>query len=350
MLRSALIRFVQLARQSLQALKRRLRSIPAVRGLLDEAGEQAAFADSSVHEAMLADTVRMDAYHAAIRRNIKPGDVVVDLGTGTGILALLAAQQNPRVVHAIDSSNIVSLAERLVQANRVGNIRIHRVNSRRFRLEEPVDVIVHEQIGNALFDEGMVEKILDLKERLLKETGMILPGRFELFLEPACVRKDYRVPYLWENKIHGVDFASLKGSPEYGIHHLFHSSALGVSHSAIDYFLCDAAPVLAFDLNEIEDPAEIPTTIPVVRTVRRSGTLDGFCVYFRVIFDHEVSFDTSPFSPRTHWSNSLFRVEARQCLEGEILAYTLDMKEPVRVESWSVRMEDARRARDSVPL
>jgi len=45
---------------------------------------------------MVFDKVRMDVYHEGISRNVKHGDVVVDLGTGTGILALFAAQQNPK--------------------------------------------------------------------------------------------------------------------------------------------------------------------------------------------------------------------------------------------------------------
>ena len=60
------------------------------------------------HELLLADTVRMNAYRDGIRRNVKPGDVVVDLGTGTGILAMLAAQQRAKVVHAIELSDMIA--------------------------------------------------------------------------------------------------------------------------------------------------------------------------------------------------------------------------------------------------
>lgn len=39
------------------------------------------------HEKALLDKIRCDAYQKAIQRTVKPGDVVVDLGAGTGLLS-----------------------------------------------------------------------------------------------------------------------------------------------------------------------------------------------------------------------------------------------------------------------
>ena len=132
----------------LRWLKQALLSHPAVRDISDEVfhGDFTS-AEQFAHERLVADAVRMNAYHAGIRRNIKPGDVVVDLGTGTGILAMLAAQRGPKVVHAIDHSNIITIAERVASANRFSTIAFHNISSRRFVSNEPVDVILHEQIG-----------------------------------------------------------------------------------------------------------------------------------------------------------------------------------------------------------
>ena len=51
---------------------------------------------------MIDDAVRMDAYVAALRRVVKPGDVVLDIGTGTGIFAVLAARLGARRVFAVE--------------------------------------------------------------------------------------------------------------------------------------------------------------------------------------------------------------------------------------------------------
>jgi len=339
MLPMTLIKILRPVKRFLQRAKRKLLSNSTIRNLRDELNNEIEFEDLRSHEIMLADAIRMNAYHAAIRRNVNAGDVVVDLGTGTGILSMFAAQQNPKVVHSIDYSKVISVAERIASENHFGNIAFHHINSRRFILDESVDVILHEQIGSALLNEGMVEKTLDLKKRLLKKSGKILPGKFELFLEPVCVKNDYRIPYLWETRTHGIDFSSAKDSPESEKCKLANYNWHPNPRSAVDYFLCDAAPILAFDLNEIGDPTEIPKTMSASRVVRRHGRMDGFCLYFRVIFDAEVEFDTSPFSPRTHWDNLLFRSESRQWHEGDAISYTLEIKDRLDIESWIVRVE-----------
>ena len=50
----------------------------------------------SLHEHMLADSIRLNAYHAAIDRYVTSQDCVVDIGTGTGVLAFFAAAKKPR--------------------------------------------------------------------------------------------------------------------------------------------------------------------------------------------------------------------------------------------------------------
>lgn len=323
-------------------MKRTLLSHPAVRDVSDEVfhGDFTP-ADQFAHERLVADAVRMNAYRAGIERNISPGDVVVDLGTGTGILAMLAAKRGPKIVHAIDHSSIIAIAERVAGANGFSNIAFHSISSRRFVTNEPVDVVLHEQIGQALLDEGMVEKALDLKKRLLRKSGRILPGKFELYLEPACVRGDHRIPYLWETNIDGIDFSATRHSPGNTGGALSDRSWQVGARSAVDYFLGDASPILAFDLNEIDEPTDIPDTVSASRVVRRSGRMAGFCLYFRVMFDADVQFDTSPFSPRTDWDNLLFRTEARDYEEGETIAYSLTMTDRFDFETWTVTVTNS---------
>jgi protein arginine N-methyltransferase 1 len=333
----ALTGLLRTAARAWRWVRRQALSNPAFRGLGDEVryGEFTR-AEQYSQELLLADPVRMEAYRAAIRRNVKAGDVVVDLGTGTGILAMLAAQQNPKIVHAIDYSNIIGLAERVARANNFTNIAFHHMSGRRFVLDEPADVIVHELIGEALFDEGLVEKTLELKKRVLKASGQILPGRFELFLEPVRVKDEHRVPYLHENRFPGIDFsAAMDWSRDDAA--ASRDWQLG-RRAAMDYFLCDPAPILAFDLNQVTDPDEVPQLVSASRVVRRAGRMDGFCFYFRATFDAEVAFETSPFSPRTDWDNLQLRVPSREYREGETIAYRLNMKDRFDVESWTVEL------------
>ena len=163
------------------------------------------FAQFYEQEKMLADTPRMDFYHTAIARHIKPGARVIDLGTGTGILAAFASRQGAAQVYAIDHSVVLEHAKTLAAHNRLENVEFISTHSKDLKLDAPVDVILHEQMGDYLFDEDMVTNITDLRDRLLKPGGLILPSRFELFCEPVKVRDTRFVPYLWDLNVHGID-------------------------------------------------------------------------------------------------------------------------------------------------
>lgn len=308
------------------------------RTLLYDIENRGTFEDISCHEIMIADAVRMKRYYDAIMRYINPGDTVVDLGTGTGVLSFFAAQRDPKKIYAIDHSELmITIAGKIAGGNGINNVSFFPQNSRFFEPDEKVDVILHEQMGSNLIDENMIENILDLKKRVLKSTGKILPGRFELFLEPICLKEEYRVPHLWENNVYGIDFNCLRDCSEYNDHS--RPSKLKIEHSSVDYLLCDPEPILSFDLNTMRDPGEIPRSIETSKKVVRSGSMDGLCLYFRVIFDDEISFDTSPLSPRTHWDHPLFRTERRQYVQGEEISFKFTMEVPTRRETWSVSVK-----------
>src|SRR5262245_2389511 len=97
---------------------------------------------------LVRDEVRTGAYRDALRKVVRPGDVVLDIGTGSGVLALLACQAGAGRVYAVESSPILSVARELAEANGLGD-RVVFVSgdARRLELPERVDVIVAELIS-----------------------------------------------------------------------------------------------------------------------------------------------------------------------------------------------------------
>lgn len=73
---------------------------------------------------MLTDHNRMAAYHSAIVGNASlfKDKVVMDVGTGSGILAVWAAQAGARRVYAVEYTDMARYARRVVEANGVGHI------------------------------------------------------------------------------------------------------------------------------------------------------------------------------------------------------------------------------------
>lgn len=297
------------------------------------------FSNLYEHEKMLGDTVRMDSYQRAIKKHIRPGDKVIDLGTGSGILSMFAAESKPEVIYAIDHSDFIEVAQQAARENGIHTIQFEKANSRAFQPADKLDVLLHEQIGDDLFDENMIENILDLKRRVLKDDGIVLPGRFELYLEPVSLHPDFRVPYVWEKPYNGFDFSFLRQSPistrfmQRGYHQRF------LEPYSVEQLICLPEPVMVIDFNKNEIPISISNQLVQKKKVIRDGQLDGVCLYFRVIFDDEISFDTSPLHKKTSWNNRLFRSPALDCVTGDELTLTIDMPSALIADTWQVTVQ-----------
>lgn len=289
---------------------RRVASIPLVRRVTYPLRNRRGFTNLYEHDKMLADHVRVDTYAAAIARTVRPGDVVVDLGTGSGILAFLAARAGAARVHALDHSPLIADARRVARDNGITNVEFHHVHSRDFRAAAEVDVIVHEQIGEALFDERMVESILDLRDRVLRRGGRIVPARFELHVDPVELAPDAVVPFAWEQRLHGVDFRALE---ETGRLQRARYRRRLVYANQVARRLCDPAPLFEIDLEEATGTA-LPTALHRRARVSAPGRVDGLCVSFVARFDDDLYLDSSPCAPAdrrpTSFMNPLLRVPA----------------------------------------
>ena len=236
----------------LKALKKFLLSHQKLRVMLYDFQNKEEFENLYEHEKMLADAVRINMYKRAIEKLIGPDDVVLDLGTGTGILAFFAAKQKAKKVYAIDHSDFINIARKIAKHNNLQNIEFIKSHSRNFKTDVLFDVILHEQIGDYLFNENMIQNILDLKNRLLKPNGRIIPGRFELFLEPVMLQKSFNIPFIWENEMYGIDFSFLKKHYE-DLEEYMPSNYKQewLETDAVKEMLCDVKPILTFDLNTL---------------------------------------------------------------------------------------------------
>jgi predicted RNA methylase len=165
----------------------------------------------SIHSDMIYDEHRVNAYQQAIARTVKKGDVVVDVGTGTGILSFLCLRAGAARVHAIDRSPVINWARQLAEANGiVDQIIFHQCDSRDANINEKADVIVSELIGHIAFEEGMVESISNAMERFLKPGGSLIPQSVTLNAAPVCEREVYRSCIDGWIPTHGIDYTVMR--------------------------------------------------------------------------------------------------------------------------------------------
>jgi protein arginine N-methyltransferase 1 len=337
--------FTRLAARSLHKIKKIVKENPRFRSIWADADNLNEFDDPTSHEIMLVDAQRVDAYKAAIDKHIGKNDVVIDLGTGNGILAFLASRKAKKV-YAIDRTEFIENARRVAEDNGLNNIEFRRCDSRDFRLDEKVDAIVHEQIGDDVFEEGMTVTVLDLRDRLLKPGGRILPNRFNVYLEPIEMKDRYRVPFIWEIDIDGISFRSLRetqsdlpgqGHPTQDYHRL------RLMPEEVEHLLCEPKPIMSFDL-ETMSADDLPKLVRYENTAVRDGRLDGLYLYFEAMFDDEIRIDTHPRRGRTNWEVDLFRLEGRQVKAGDTLAFDLSIRDFANAETWSIALDKANQA------
>lgn len=175
---------------------------------------------AGVHVAMLDDRRRTDSFLAGVRAVVRPGDVVVDLGTGTGVLAIAAAQAGASRVYAIEATGIGAVAEASFRANGYGDrITLLTGTSTDVELPERADVLTGELIGADPLGEGVVQYIADARRRLLKPAARLVPSRLRVLALPvavpeAAIRRVTFTPdalETWRSR-YGIDFGALRNT------------------------------------------------------------------------------------------------------------------------------------------
>src|ERR1051325_7384183 len=151
---------------------------------------------------MLADTSRMDAYTAALRRAVKPDSVVMDLGCGPGVFALLACKLGARRVYAVEPENVVGLAREAAAANGFADrIEFFEKLSTEITLPEPATIIVSDLRGVLPFFEQNISSIIDARKRLLAPGGVLIPRRDILWAAVVEAAEQYgELVSPWQNQ------------------------------------------------------------------------------------------------------------------------------------------------------
>jgi protein arginine N-methyltransferase 1 len=125
---------------------------------------------------MITDNLRTDAYAEALKREIKVGDVVADIGTGPGIMALLACRFGARRVYAFEPSGVIEVAREIAVANGFADrIEFIPKMSTESSLPEPANVVVSDVRGILPFFEKGLVSVIDARERFLAPGGRMIP-------------------------------------------------------------------------------------------------------------------------------------------------------------------------------
>lgn len=285
------------------------------------------FAEVLRHAWMLDDRIRVTAYREALAR-AAPGRRVLDLGTGSGVLAVLAARAGASRVIAVEEAAIAEVAAQVFAAAGLP-IELVRRSSFDVTLAEPADVIVHELLGADPLAEGVLATVCDARRRLLAPGGVLVPHRLEIL----CA---------------GIDAGPAARDREAARTAVALDEAFAPLRAAIDALparafvttLDDAPfevltePVVLHDLDLAttdEDACAVTVTRELV--ARCAGRLNAIVMWFRAHLGDGIVLTTAPDAPRTHWGHRLTSVSAaRDVRPGDRIALTASRETDLKYE------------------
>lgn len=154
------------------------------------------FADNySIHDhgRMVNERKRMDAFVGALEQAVRPGSVVLDIGTGSGVFAILACRLGAARVYALEPDPIIDVAMLCASNNEIGNKIIWTQGlSTQIDLPERVDVVIGDLHGTLPFYNSNIDSMRDARRRHLKPNGRMIPARDVLRAAPAHAPLEYR--------------------------------------------------------------------------------------------------------------------------------------------------------------
>lgn len=270
------------------------------------------------HYRMLADTLRVDAYRQAIQQVVQPGCHAIEIGTGTGILSIFAAQAGARVT-SIERFSVLNLARAIAEESSVGDrIQFIRGRSDLVTLKEAGDVLITELVGNRILNEGLLEVTLDARRRLLKPNAQLIPQRIEIL---AQLGRTDRFLHLQD------EFQRLGKRFQVSFEPLWNWFQSRITAGQVvweleagnnDFIpLSDEVSLIQLDLGKIES-ADFSRTLPI--TLKKSGEANAVTLAFRLELQPGIHLTTSGDHHEMHWNKPVFMLQNPLQLAVETLA------------------------------
>jgi type II protein arginine methyltransferase len=254
------------------------------------------------HFAMLADRQRNESYEAAIRRAV-PGKRVLDIGTGAGLLALMAARAGAAKVTTCESVAVIAERARQIMllnglADRIAVIPMKSTEiSVPQIIPERAEVLVTETFASGLITEGVLPAVEHAHEYLLTSDATIIPAAASVMGYLAGGQSLEEM--LFVGKVAGFDLSPFNDFAP----HMLDAALANLPHHA----LSDDIELMRFDLKEKRFPAG---GVRLAIKATRQGTCAGVAQWIKLELDAQTKYENRP-SPQAdyngHWTQILHR-------------------------------------------
>jgi type II protein arginine methyltransferase len=239
------------------------------------------------HFRMMNDAARNRAYDAAIRRAVGPATHVLEIGTGSGLLAMMAARAGARLVSTCEQvESIAETAAEIVQRNGFSE-RIKVIPKRSTQLAvgvdlpERADVLISEILSDKLLEEGVINSTVHARRQLLKPNGTMIPRAIAAVVRLAG--GDFLREASMVDRIDGFDLTPFN-------RFVPNSISLSMEAGQMESYSDD---IEVFRFNLMADNHR-PEERQLQMTARRTGTVIGLLQWLRLQLDESESFENRP--------------------------------------------------------
>lgn len=246
---------------------------------------------------MLADQERNEVYRKGIREAIQGGEVVADLGAGSGVWGRLAADCGCGRVYMLERKKELARLCRVLNlqlAPRAG-IEVMEIDAAEARLPQKVDVVISELIGGLLFDEGAVPVLKGFRDANCHAGTRFLPKEYELWAQPAFVGgpQSGATTAQWREDMDGLG-VRLPGDGVYW------------SEGDPEAVKVVGRPLLLFRgrLEVLSEPPTMRAEWEVGRLAKNVGGRFGVAIWFKAHFGNSIVLKTGPDSKANSWGTT----------------------------------------------
>ena len=280
------------------------------------------------HLGYVSDAGRTELFKTAVMNAVRPGDHVVDLGCGSGVLGLLCLHAGAGRVTAIDSTPALEIArESLTRAGWGPKVDFIHGYSTQVELAFKADVVICDNVGYFGFDYRLIQTLADARRRFLKPGGRLIPSRLRLLLGVVESEKCWRLADGWQASGIPAEYQWLR---RYGV-----NTKHAVNLAAVDV-LAGPVELACVDLHA-DNPDFYSWTAEL--TMARDGLMHGLAGWFECELVEGVWMTNSPTS-----AQAIKRQQAFLPIElplpvkaGDVVSATVMARPVDSLTAWEVR-------------